>query len=100
MLNPAFVQFAFGGVLDNQQHIAGQAIGIADQTGSLEPGKRADVVIWSADPFSIYARADQVFIDGALTYDRSNPAYQPTSDFELGQPGYGLTAANVTEGAR
>ena len=58
------------------------------------------MVIWSADPFSIYARADQVFIDGALTFDRSNPAYQPTSDFELGQPGYGLTAANVTEGAR
>ena len=79
---------------------AAKAIGVADQTGSLEPGKRADVVIWSADPFSIYARADQVFIDGALTFDRSNPAYQPTSDFELGQPGYGLTAANVTEGAR
>ena len=58
-----------------------------DETGSLEPGKRADVVIWSHDPFSIYARADQVFIDGALTYDRSDPAYQPRTDFELGQPG-------------
>lgn len=79
---------------------AAKAIGIADQTGSLTPGLRADVVIWSADPFSIYARADQVFIDGALAFDRSNPAYQPTSDFELGQPGYGLTAANVREGAR
>lgn len=79
---------------------AAKAIGIADQTGSLTPGLRADVVIWSADPFSIYARADQVFIDGALTYDRANPAYQPTSDFELGQPGYGLTAANATVGAR
>ena len=41
-----------------------------------------------------------VFIDGALTFDRSNPAYQPTSDFELGQPGYGLSAANVRGGAR
>ena len=79
---------------------AAKAIGIADQTGSLTPGLRADVVIWSADPFSIYARADQVFIDGALAFDRADPAYQPTSDFELGQPGYGLSAANVTEGAR
>ena len=79
---------------------AAKAIGIDDQTGSLTPGLRADVVIWSADPFSIYARADQVFIDGALTFDRFNPAYQPTSDFELGQPGYGLSAANVAEGAR
>ena len=79
---------------------AARSIGIADQTGSLEPGKRADVVIWSADPFSIYARADQVFIDGAKTFDRFDPAYQPVSDFELGQPGYGLTAVTVTQGAR
>lgn len=79
---------------------AARALGIADETGSLETGKRADVVIWSADPFSIYARADQVFIDGALSFDRFNPAYQPVSDFELGQPGYGLSAANVREGAR
>ncbi|QTC90487.1 amidohydrolase [Brevundimonas goettingensis] len=79
---------------------AAKAIGIADQTGSLEAGKRADVVIWSADPFSVYARADQVFVDGGKAFDRFDPAYQPTSDFELGQPGYGLQAATVNEGAR
>lgn len=79
---------------------AAKAIGIDKETGSLEPGKRADVVIWSADPFSVYARADQVFIDGGLAFDRMNPARQPVSDFELGQPGYGLSAANVREGAR
>ena len=61
-------------------------LGLADQTGTLESGKRADVVIWSADPFSIYAHADQVFVDGGLAYDRSNPARQPWSDMELGQP--------------
>ena len=79
---------------------AARSIGISDQTGSLETGKRADVVIWSADPFSVYARADQVFVDGGLAFDRMNPAYQPVSDFELGQPGYGLSAANVVQGAR
>jgi hypothetical protein len=57
-------------------------------------------VIWSANPFSVYARADQVFIDGGLAFDRMNPAYQPLSDFELGQPGFGLPAANVLQGAR
>ena len=77
-----------------------RSLGIADQTGSLEAGKRADVVVWSANPFSVYARADQVFIDGALTFDRMNPAYQPVSDFELGQPGFGLSAATVPQGAR
>ncbi|HZV84305.1 MAG TPA: amidohydrolase [Brevundimonas sp.] len=79
---------------------AARSLGIADQTGSLELGKRADVVIWSANPFSVYARADQVFIDGGLSYDRMNPAYQPVSDFELGQPGYGRAAAAVPQGAR
>ncbi|MBL0948008.1 amidohydrolase [Brevundimonas sp.] len=79
---------------------AARAIGIDDETGSLAPGKRADVVIWSANPFSIYARADQVFVDGGLAFDRFDPAYQPVSDFELGQPGYGLPAAGVRQGAR
>lgn len=66
-----------------------RAMGIDAQTGSLVAGKRADVVLWSADPFSIYAQADKVFIDGALVYDRRDPRYQPRSDFELGQPGEG-----------
>jgi imidazolonepropionase-like amidohydrolase len=66
-----------------------KALGIAAQTGSLEPGKRADLVIWDHDPFSIYARTERVYIDGGLAYDRRDPRYQPKSDFDLGQPGEG-----------
>jgi imidazolonepropionase-like amidohydrolase len=66
-----------------------KALGIADRTGSLEPGKMADVALWSGDPFSVYTIAEKVFIDGALVYDRHDPRYQPKSDFELGQPGAG-----------
>ncbi|MEE4217870.1 MAG: amidohydrolase [Xanthomonadales bacterium] len=62
-----------------------QAMGILDQTGSLAAGKMADVVIWNGNPFSVYAKADQVFVDGALLYDRHDPARQALSDFELGQ---------------
>ena len=62
-------------------------LGILDKTGTLEPGKMADVVVWSADPFSVYARADKVFIDGALAFDRTDPRYQPKTDFEVGEPG-------------
>lgn len=61
-----------------------KSMGILDQTGTLEAGKMADVVIWNGNPFSVYAKADQVFVDGALLYDRNDPDRQPVSDFELG----------------
>ncbi len=67
------------------------ALGIADQTGSLRSGKRADVVLWNGNPLSVYTRPQQVWIDGALMYDMSNPRLRPVSDFELGQPGEGDT---------
>ncbi len=61
-----------------------RSIGIDKQTGSLEAGKMADVVLWSHDPFSVYARAEKVYIDGALMYDRDDRSHQPVTDFELG----------------
>lgn len=67
-----------------------RSLGILEQTGTLETGKMADVVIWNGNPFSVYALADQVFVDGALLYDRHDPTRQPLSDFELG-PGSGGT---------
>lgn len=63
-----------------------KALGIAERTGTLEAGKMADVVVWNGNPFSVYARAEQVYIDGARVYDRNDPSRQPTSDFMLGQP--------------
>lgn len=65
---------------------AAKSLGILERVGTLEVGKMADVVIWSHDPFSIYAKAEKVFIDGGLAYDIANPSLQPFSDFELGQP--------------
>jgi len=58
------------------------ALGIDHRVGSLEPGKDADVVLWSRSPFSVYAVAEKVWIDGALTYERGRPRW---SDFEVGQ---------------
>jgi imidazolonepropionase-like amidohydrolase len=61
-----------------------RALAIDKVTGSLETGKNADVVIWTGDPFSVYSRAERVFIDGALVYDRTDPNRQPHRDFETG----------------
>jgi imidazolonepropionase-like amidohydrolase len=66
-----------------------KALGILDRTGSLTPGKMADVVLWNGDPFSIYSRPERIWIDGAEMYDANDPKRRPVSDFELGQPGEG-----------
>ena len=64
---------------------AAKSLGIADKTGSLEAGKQGDVVIWNQSPFSVYAKAEQVFVDGAKVYDRYDDTFQAQSDFMLGQ---------------
>ncbi len=64
---------------------AAKSLGIDDKTGSLEAGKQGDLVIWNQSPFSVYAKAEQVFVDGAKVYDRNDSTYQATSDFMLGQ---------------
>lgn len=61
-----------------------RALRIDDETGSLTPGLRADVVVWSGDPLSSYAVAERVYIDGALVYERGR-GQDRQSDFELGQ---------------
>src|SRR5260221_1363175 len=59
-------------------------LGLDSTVGTLEPGKMAAVVLWAADPLSVYARAIQVYNDGWLVYDRNDPAHQPKMDFTLG----------------
>ena len=63
---------------------AAKSLGIADQTGTLEAGKMADVVVWDGNPFSVYTRAERVYIDGALAFERGNDAVNPVTDFTLG----------------
>ncbi len=60
------------------------ALGIEGEVGTLEEGKVADLVVWSGDPFSVYTKADQVFIEGRVVYDRDWGDAQPRSDFEVG----------------
>ncbi|RDV24270.1 amidohydrolase [Alteromonas aestuariivivens] len=63
-----------------------KSLGIFDQTGSLEAGKNADIVLWNGNPFSTYTKAERVYIDGGLAYDLNDSISWPVSDFEVGQP--------------
>ena len=60
------------------------AIGIEKEVGTIEVGKRADLVVWDGSPFSVYSRPRWVFVDGQLRYDKGHKL-PPWSDFQLGQ---------------
>jgi imidazolonepropionase-like amidohydrolase len=45
-------------------------LGIDGRVGSIEVGKDADLAIWTAHPFSVYARVETTFIDGEIFFDR------------------------------
>ena len=45
-------------------------LGVQERVGSIEVGKDADVAIWNAHPFSVYARVDTTFVDGTIFFDR------------------------------
>jgi len=42
---------------------------IDNRVGSLKTGKDADVVVWSDNPLSIYAKAEKTFVDGIAYWD-------------------------------
>ncbi len=63
---------------------AAWALGLESQIGSLEVGKNADVVLWDGNPFSIYSRAEKVWLDGAILFDRTDARGRWRTDFELG----------------
>jgi imidazolonepropionase-like amidohydrolase len=46
-------------------------LGIADRVGSLAPGKDANVVVWSGDPFEFSTNVEHVFVRGREYHDRS-----------------------------
>ncbi len=43
-------------------------VGIDDRLGSIEPGKDADLVLWSGDPLDVLSRAERAFMDGVEIY--------------------------------
>ena len=56
---------------------------VEDKVGSLKPGKDGDVVVWSDNPLSIYAKSLYTIVDGTIYFDREKDvALQKTVDVE------------------
>jgi imidazolonepropionase-like amidohydrolase len=47
---------------------------VDSRVGSLKVGKDADIVIWSDNPLSIYAKAEKTIVDGTIYFDRDRDA--------------------------
>ena len=46
---------------------------LQDRVGSLEVGKDADFIVLSGDPFSVYTKVMQTWVEGRKRFDRDNP---------------------------
>jgi imidazolonepropionase-like amidohydrolase len=54
-------------------------LGVDKRVGSIEVGKDADLVIFSAHPLSVYAVPEVVLIDGQVYFDRAKDREQGTA---------------------
>lgn len=53
---------------------AAKQLGVDRETGSIEPGKDADLALWSHSPLSAFTRCEQTWIDGRKFFDRADDA--------------------------
>jgi hypothetical protein len=51
--------------------VPAEVLGVADQIGSIESGKRADLVLWEGDPLDVAHYAEQVWLGGRAMPMRS-----------------------------
>ena len=73
--------------------IAGaRMLDLSSKVGSLEKGKDADFIILSGDPFSIYTKVEQTWVEGEKRWDIQNPA-----DKAFLTGGYGVYSTDRSE---
>ena len=51
-----------------------KALHVSDKVGSIKVGKDADLVLWSDNPLSIYAKSLYTIVDGVVYFDREKDA--------------------------
>jgi imidazolonepropionase-like amidohydrolase len=60
-------------------------LNLDDRVGTLEPGKDADFAILSGDPFSVYTRVLETWVEGNRRFDLDDP-----DDRAIAEGGYGV----------
>jgi imidazolonepropionase-like amidohydrolase len=64
------------GALEAVTIASARQLGLDDRIGSLDPGKDADLVILSGDPFSVHTQVLETWVEGQRVYDASDPEQQ------------------------
>ncbi len=72
--------------------IGAKILDLSSRIGSLEKGKDADLIILSGDPFSVYTRVEQTWVEGQKRYDIDNP-----KDRAFLTGGYGVYSSDRSE---
>ncbi len=67
-----------------------EMLDLDDRVGSLEPGKDADFVILSGDPFSVYTRVQETWVEGVKRFDIDDP-----DDRAAAEGGFGVLQPSV-----
>ncbi len=65
-----------------------ETFGVANNLGSLQPGRAANIVVWSGDPFEFTTRAEHVFVRGREMHDVSRQDLL-TDRYKTLPPSYG-----------
>ena len=74
-------------------------LGLEDRIGSLEPGKDADLVVFSGDPLSVYSQVLQTWVDGVKVFDRADPRDRLYAEGGFGAShDQGLTVHGIARG--
>lgn len=53
-----------------------EMLALDDRIGSLTPGKDADFILLDGDPFSIYTKVRETWVEGQRAFDRENPKHR------------------------
>ncbi len=62
-----------GAALEALTLAGARMLDLQDRIGSLRPGKDADFVVLSGDPFSVYTHVLETWVEGVKVFDRSDP---------------------------